>query len=147
MARIVWKEGHVISIETRRGLYTLAQMSKRPFLIFFNIFQDNDVWKEIDLNSVPVLFCKATTKDCINKSNPKKAQNVKPNVVYEIPEKWLHGDSVSRKIVVWKGTNNEREIIWLDTYMHLVKMDIVNHPSDPEGTLVGWLTRLFAIMY
>lgn len=57
LKKIVWKEDTVLSLILRPDLYTLAQMRSDSLMQFFDIRNDNGVWKEIDLNAIPQLFC------------------------------------------------------------------------------------------
>ncbi|WP_049791511.1 hypothetical protein [Lacinutrix sp. 5H-3-7-4] len=66
MAKVQWKENKVLSIETRRGLYVLAQMIKDPYLVFFNIFSTNQDWNNVDLENTPILFHTAVAREFIN---------------------------------------------------------------------------------
>ncbi len=68
MARIHWKENNVLSIETRKGLYVLAQMIKDPYLIFYNIFNTNEDWGNVNLKNAPILFHTAVAREFINRT-------------------------------------------------------------------------------
>lgn len=39
-----WKEGKIIGIETRKGVFGLAQMLKKPFLRFYNVSIEEEDW-------------------------------------------------------------------------------------------------------
>lgn len=132
MSRVVWKEGAVISIETRRGIFVIAQMIKDPYLVFFNSFREQADWDDIDLDNTDVLFCTGVTRQFLQKSNVVKFKNIKPNCSYEPPKKWLHSEGYSRTIRVWEGTELEKEIVWMGTTYNLVEMDIINHPGGPR---------------
>jgi hypothetical protein len=69
MARIRWQENKMLSIETRKGLYVLAQMIKEPYLVFYNIFRFNQDWSNIDLKKINILFHTAVAREFINSSN------------------------------------------------------------------------------
>jgi len=43
-----WKEGKIISIETRKGIFVLAQMLKSPYLRFYNVFKEDEEWGGVD---------------------------------------------------------------------------------------------------
>lgn len=131
MAKVVWKEGAVISLETRQGLFTLAQMARSPYLIFFDIFKESQDWKDVDLNSTPVLFYKAITKQFLQLSNvtKQKVRAIKEDAT--LPDKWIHGDNDSRLVTVWEGTPREQKFVFIGCGGKLVKKDINNHKGGP----------------
>ncbi|NQD75913.1 hypothetical protein [Pseudomonas sp. CM27] len=51
-----WQEGLVLSINVEAGVHTIAQMRNNHLLEVFNVFREDDNWKDIDLNSVDLLF-------------------------------------------------------------------------------------------
>ena len=132
MSRIVWKEGSVISIETRRNVFNLAQMTRSPYLIFFNLFREDDDWRDINLNESPVLFCKAVTRHFLQNSNITKRKDIKPNNNYKLPTEWLHSDAQGQIIKIWEGSDYERECLLLGTRFSLVEKDIEGHPGGPR---------------
>ena len=54
--RVVWRAGDLLSIKLRDNLFTIAQMLGSPVMRFFDIFNATGVWKDIDLNTTPILF-------------------------------------------------------------------------------------------
>ncbi|MDF9832112.1 hypothetical protein M2103_000320 [Ereboglobus sp. PH5-5] len=132
MARIVWKEYNVISLETRRGVFTLAQMSRNPFLIFFNIFQTGDTWDGIDLATVPVLFCKAVTRQFLARSATGKQTRITPLRPATLPTLWIHSAvHETRRLVAWENTPGERHFLTLGAGGMLVEKDAYNHKGGP----------------
>ena len=113
MARVIWKENSVISIETRKGIFVLAQMLKEPFLMFYQIFSDGDRWENVDLSNTPTLFCKAVAKQFLKQSNIIKQPEISPNLSLKLPKYWIQTNPGNRKVNVWEGTEEEREIITL----------------------------------
>ena len=113
MDRIIWKENHIISIETRNNIYVLAQMLKSPYLMIYNIFRDNENWGNIDLQNTPILFCHGVTRQFLNKSNITKQKKVKPVTHKNLPKYWIRLNDESQKVVIWEGTTNERSFIIL----------------------------------
>lgn len=135
MSRVVWKNNHIISIETRKGIFTLGQMSKSPYLIFFNIFRKKDEWGGIDLNKIPVLFFKAVTNQFLRNSNIVKQKKVMPKTDFELPNKWIRDRSYgSRAVVVWPGTPQEKKIIIIGEGNNmLVEIDKTQHKHKYDG--------------
>jgi hypothetical protein len=123
MARIVWKEDDLISIETRTGIYVLAQMLYEPYLFIYEEFGDEAVWKDIDLSTVPMLFCHAVTRQFLKNSNVTK-QTFKGIKHDNLPNRWISQNSEARKIRLWEGTPDEKEIIDLGEGGMLIEKDI-----------------------
>lgn len=55
MKRLRWKEGLVLSVETRHGVFTLAQMSREPYMFFFDVFSAGSPWEPSALEGGGVL--------------------------------------------------------------------------------------------
>jgi hypothetical protein len=54
--RIVWKKNDLVNIYLSNNLYTIAQMLDSPVMCFYNITNDNGIWKNIDLTNIDTLF-------------------------------------------------------------------------------------------
>lgn len=54
--RIVWKVDDLVNIKLRDDLYTIGQMLTSPTMRFYDIFNNDGVWENIDLNNVKPLF-------------------------------------------------------------------------------------------
>lgn len=134
MSRITWKEGKVISIELKDGIHCIAQMTKSPYLVFFNTFNEGSDWKNINLSEIPILFVQAVTKQFIKKSNIQEVK-ITPVKNIDIPNRWIHSDTGMRKVIIWEGTEYEKEFITLGKMgASLVEKDILKkekyeHPS------------------
>ena len=141
MGRVIWKENKVLSIETRKGIFVLAQMIKSPYLIFFNSFQEDNKFKDTNLENTPILFLHAVTKQFLKNSNIETLK-IKPITDYQPPKLWIQEDADSRKVTVWKGTKNEKEFISFGKNgASLVEKDILkdgkyNHPSGIYDKLI-----------
>ena len=134
MKRVIWRANQVISIETRRrdenrkeNVYVLAQMINRAQLLVFNLFNTDNNWENIDLNKAPILFCTYVKKQFISCSNIYK-QKVEPLKEYKPPVYQIHMLGIrARKITLWEGTADEREIMFLgDGGGALIEGDIGN---------------------
>ncbi|MCH1624634.1 hypothetical protein [Fredinandcohnia quinoae] len=120
MSKVIWKANQVISIETKRkdenrksNIYVLAQMINKAELLVFNLFKDDNNWEDIDLNEAPILFCTTVTRQFISNSNIFR-QKIKPLAGYQPPKYKIDALGMgSRRVTVWKGTANEREILIL----------------------------------
>jgi hypothetical protein len=132
-----WKEGKIISIETRKGIFVLAQMLKRPYVRFYNAFRKDENWKNVEVSIFDTLFTKAiTTKHFLKNSNVSVVKEAIPDNEREDSKVWIKGNSGTRKVKVWKGMADEKEfyILGADAGGSLVEMDlnkggIYNHPS------------------
>jgi len=54
--RFVWKIGDLVNIKLRDDLFTISQMMISPTMRFYDIFNQDGEWRNIDLNKCPVLF-------------------------------------------------------------------------------------------
>jgi hypothetical protein len=142
MSRIIWKEGSVISIDTRRGIYVLAQMSRSPYLIFFNCFSHNNQWDAIDLSQTPILFCKAVTRQFMRATEIYKQPHIKPRVINNLPTRWIHPTHESRRIKVWPDTADQQEFVWIGEGGALVEKDILGHKGGPYAHPSGVFDRI-----
>ena len=120
MQKVTWKANRVISIETRRkdenrkeNVYVLAQMINKAQLLVYNLFSTDNKWDNIDLSKAPILFCTYVTRQFIASSNVY-IQDIEPLIDYEPPKYQIHtiGARV-RKITLWEGTKDEKEIMIL----------------------------------
>jgi len=131
-----WKEGKIISIETRKGVFVLAQMLKSPFLRFYNAFREDENWGEVDVGIFETLFTKAVTGVFLKHSNTSVIKTAIPDLDREDSDIWIKGHSGNRKVKTWIGKEYEKEFYILGSKAggSLVEMDlnkggIYNHPS------------------
>ncbi|WP_299220767.1 hypothetical protein [uncultured Aquimarina sp.] len=110
---ISWKENKVISIETRKNVFVLAQMLKRPYLKFYNLFNLDNNWENVDLNKIDTLFVNAVTNQFLKFSNISEVKNINPKTSNKDVKLWIKGFSGNRKVVVFENTEFEKEIIIL----------------------------------
>jgi hypothetical protein len=111
MSKIPWKENKVLSIETRKGLYVLAQMIKEPYLVFYNIFRFNQNWSDVDLNNEKILFYTAVAREFINSSNIVTLKKIKSYKLEHLDKYRIHLNVEYRNVTLWKGTKNEIEFL------------------------------------
>ncbi|OEK08210.1 hypothetical protein A8C32_01730 [Flavivirga aquatica] len=122
-----WKEGKVISIETRKGVFVIAQMLKRPYLRFYNAFREDENWGKVDVSIFDTLFTKGiTTKSFLKHSNVSVVKDAIPDTDREDSKTWIKGYSGNRKVKVWEGTEDEEEFYILGSEVggSLVDRDI-----------------------
>ena len=120
MSKVIWRANRVISIETRRkyenrkeNVYVLAQMINNAQLLVFNLFSTDNRWENIDLNEAPILFCTYVTRQFIGYSNVY-IQDIEPLKNYEPPKYQIDTfNPVVRKVRLWEGTKDEKEILIL----------------------------------
>jgi hypothetical protein len=122
MARIQWKENKILCVETRKGLFVLAQMLKEPYLLFFNIFSSEKDCRNLDPTSGQILFYTAVAREFLNSSNiivhKLNAESRRDLCIDRIKT-----ESIYRKTRLWKGTENEIEILILGHGGKLVRKD------------------------
>lgn len=132
MSRVVWKENKVISIETRKGIFVLAQLSQSPFIIFYNCFHTtNQFSNKIDLTLTPILYCKSVTRHFLIRSNITTQKDITPKPVETLGVHWINRFDGSRNVTLWKGTANEKTFITIGDGGALVLKDVFNHKRGP----------------
>lgn len=110
MRAMAWKEGRIISVHAKKGVYFLAQMLKEPYLAVFDIFKKSQDWNQIKLSPENVLFVKAVTRQFIKESSVISTKL--PMVEgLEIPSRWIASHHGSRFVVAYSGTKEEIRFI------------------------------------
>lgn len=123
MARIPWREGKVVSIETRPGVFALGQMLTDPYMLFFNLFSDSLDWPVVALDSTPHLFIKGVVRQFLFKSNAKYQKHLKPAQVDLLIHRISPGfDPVIRE--VWTGTPLEMKVGYIGEHLSLVEVNL-----------------------
>ncbi|WP_437878466.1 hypothetical protein [Sorangium sp. So ce513] len=130
MGRVTWSAGNVIDVETRRGLFVLAQMCKSPYLVFFRHFRRDRDWQGTRLAPADVLFCTAVTRQFLKSSTIGRVKGVAPLDV-DLPTVWIHPDATSRRVTVWEGTPHERSFFTIGRGGALVRKDVNRHAGGP----------------
>ncbi len=103
-----WKSGQVVSIETRDGLFVLAQMGPNPFLIIFNHFKDSDdEWGAVRLDQASVMFCRPVTRQFLRYSTIRVVTEVTPLTTVDYPTAWIDTGGGSHRVTLWAGTSDE----------------------------------------
>jgi hypothetical protein len=142
MSRIVWKDGGFLSVETRKGVYVLAQMARSPYLVFFNAFSTDGKWEHVDPDRTPVLFSYAVTRQFLQLSHIEKLLISAGKRTVRLPARWIHSDHESRRVTVWPGTPREKTFIWLNSGGHLVEKNIETHRGGPYKHHSGVFDKL-----
>jgi hypothetical protein len=65
--RVVWKKNDLVNIQLRDNLYTIGQMLTSPEMRFYDIFNSDGAWQNLDLNKIEPLFS-VFVGNVINKS-------------------------------------------------------------------------------
>ena len=110
---ISWKEHKVISIQTRKGIFVIAQMLKDPFIRFYKLFRTDENWDKIDLYNCETLFTVAVTRQFLKSSHITYQKNAIADKEREDSKIWIHQKYGTRKVKVWEGTENEEECLIL----------------------------------
>ncbi|AXT53790.1 hypothetical protein D1818_24310 [Aquimarina sp. BL5] len=131
-----WKEGKVISVETRKGIFVLAQMLKSPYLRFYNAFREDDNWGKVDVSIFDTLFVNGVTRAFLKASNITTVKEAIADKKREDSKVWIKGSSGNRKVKAWEGSEDEKEfyILGSEPGRSLVERDIYKtgkyeHPS------------------
>lgn len=139
-----WKEDKIISIETRKGVFVLAQMLKSPYLRFYNAFREDENWGKIDVSIFDTLFTNAvTSKQFLKLSNISVIKEAVPDNERDEEKNWIKKKKGSRTIKVWGNTEYEKEFIILGSEAggNLVEIDIWKsgiraHPSGVIDAMI-----------
>lgn len=133
---VPWKEGKVISIETRKGVFVLAQMLKSPFLRFYNSFREDENWGKVDTNNIETLFTKSIVGTFLKHSNINVIKGAVPDLERKDSDVWINGFTGNRKVKVWGNTENEKEfyILGAEPGGSLVKKDLWWSPTPEQPT-------------
>lgn len=127
---ISWKEGKVISVRLRDGRYILAQMVKSPYMVFFNLFSEDNSWEGVTLSTDKVLFCHAVTRQWKAHSPIERIKGVEPLSNYELPTRWIHTEGLghrTREIII---DGVKRSVVILGTRLALVERDMVDNSKN-----------------
>ena len=111
MAKVIWKENKVISIETENGVFVLAQMLVSPYLLVFDKFSEGNQWRDVDLKIIPILCCKAVTRQFTSNSNIFYQKDIEPILKPKVQRYWIKLNPSACKIKIWGGTSNEMEVM------------------------------------
>lgn len=130
MGRVTWKDRAVFSVETRKGLFTLAQMARSPFVFFFDCFQEENHWDAHTLVEREPLFCVSVTKQFLKQSQIEKQKQVLARSDLAIPDRWIHPSATRVRRTIAAGTALEREA-FLPAGAALVLKDVMKHEGGP----------------
>lgn len=129
-----WKEGKVLSIETRKGIFVLAQMLKEPFIRFYNVFREDENWGDIDTQIFDTLFTVCVVRQFLKLSNVTTVKKAIPDKDRIESDVWLNMYDGSRKVKIWEGSSEEKEFIILGEKPggSLVKKDLWWSPTPGQ---------------
>jgi hypothetical protein len=111
LVSVRWARNAVVSARLKSGRRVVAQMLEDPYLHFFQWFTDPDEAIEIDLETVPALFCCAVTRQFLRHSDVRKERGVRPHPDLHAPELWIDTYDGWRTRVVWPNTKHERSVL------------------------------------
>ena len=133
---ISWKLNRVVSIETRRGVFVLAQMLKEPFLRFYKAFREDENWGKVDAGSFETLAVNAVTRQFLKFSKITIAKEATPDTTRSDSKLWINLKNGSRKVKVWEGTENESAFVVLGAAPggSLVEKDLWWSPTPSNPT-------------
>lgn len=127
---VPWKEGKVISVRLRDGIYILAQMVKSPYMVFFNLFSEDNSWEGVTLSTDNVLFCHAVTRQWKAHSPIERIKGVEPLSNYELPTRWIHNEGLGHRTREILVDGVKRSVVILGTRLALVERDMVDNSKN-----------------
>lgn len=107
MARVCWKENRVISIETRKGLYVVAQMLKSPYIRFYHYFSTEPAPNGIDTTQLKLLFTAPVTRQFLRFSYIIPLKNARANLQNIDSDTWINLYPCNRKVQAYQGSAKE----------------------------------------
>lgn len=129
-----WKEGKILSIETRKGVFVLAQMLKSPYLRFYKAFRKDEHWGKIDVSIFETLFTHAVVNQFLRFSTISIVKEAKPDVHRVESKIWIQPKRiVKKKVKLWQGTGNEREFYMYYEGGSLVENDLWWSPTPEKA--------------
>lgn len=135
MSKIFWKENRVLNIETRKGIYIIAQMLKQPYIRFYNKFSTESNPHSIDTTGLTVLFTAAVTRQFLQYSQIYILKNTIPNIQKIDSDIWINQYPGNRSIVAYQGSGEEINCLILGNKPggYLVKKDLwwTSSPEQP----------------
>jgi len=118
MSTIRISENNVLAVETRTGLFVIAQALKHRTLVFFNLFTQSPLSLNAELENEKVLCCVTPTRDFFQGSNIIRLK-IKPasNVAKYREQNRLADELLTpwESFIVYKGTKDEFEIPYVKT--------------------------------
>ena len=167
MAKIAIREDNVLAIETRSGLFVIAQALKNKTLVFFNLFTATPLSFTANLNSAKFLCCITPTKAFFERVNIIKikispAENIEHYRLQDRLAFYISNHLKGRKnVTVYAGTTDEitipsmatgdelRLIAWRssETLRHLSKEDDKNLIDEHQLDMMGEYGELNERLY
>lgn len=140
MSRVPWKEGKVISIETRPGVFALGQMLVEPYMAFFDVFGESADWPDTNLEEVKILHVAGVVRQFLTASNSKYQKHITP-VEVDYPKRWIATDAEPVFRTVWTGSSHQMTVGYTGTKASLIERDIAATSFDDsiesERTIKG----------
>lgn len=131
MKRVVWKEDDLVLLKLDEDLYTVGQMLKSPYMVFFHLKSGDGRFADIDLNGVPELFIVPVANNFLQQRGVEKIKRgVIPKRDVEIPGLWIYPKMWPRGDYVWKGG----DLVRIDPEVGNLGMDnpVVKRDIDPN---------------
>lgn len=151
MKRISWREDKVFSMQTRKGLYVLGQMLKKPYVRFYNVFGNySSVWNINTLEGINVLFTVAIVpKNVFDNSIITVLPEIVPDKNKIDCDSWIHPHHGFRTTIVYQGLPAESEILIFGSHIGgmLVKKDLWWTPSKKSPLRKGYAGICDEIIY
>jgi hypothetical protein len=103
--RVVWKEGDVVSLKLREGLFTVGQMCRSPYMAFFNVKSADGQFGELDLNQVSFFCVIPVARDFLQRRVEGKLKQVVAKSDVSIPLLWLSPQRAYAQKFIWRGAD------------------------------------------
>lgn len=132
MSRVPWREGKVISVEARPGLFALGQMVGASFMAFFKTFHDSPDWPKVSLDELEVLHIVSVVNQFISSSNVKYQKHLTPAKI-DFPRVWIAADARAVIRTIWVGSAKEMTIGYMGSRAALIDRGIAADGRSVSG--------------
>lgn len=135
MSRVPWREGKVVSIETRPGVFALGQMVGPHYMFFFDAFHSSLDWPEMSLDDLPVLHVVSVVNQFISRSNAKYQKHLFPAKV-DLPCHRIAPNSQPVIRTIWTGSPYEMTVGYIGAKASLIdgQRRVLMPAIDPQDS-------------
>ena len=103
--RVVWKEGDVVSLKLRDGLFTVGQMSVSPHMAFFNVKSTDGQFGDLNLNQAQFFFVIPVARNFLQNRVEGKLQRVVAKTAVAPASLWLSPHAAYAEKFMWRGAD------------------------------------------
>jgi hypothetical protein len=107
-----WTKGVVIQVHVKGNLFVLAQLLDEPYVPFFDHFAESRPFTLKKVNPAAHLFSCPVTRQFL-KHSKAQVTGISGDPTRDTPRLRIASHPGTRKVIVWKGTQDERALFLL----------------------------------